>query len=76
MVVGLGLWVGEVFKGMCNCMLLERLCIFLSKVCPIGSMPVIIHWLHICGIGLYVVMRTYIWMWIGYFESSGLCFWR
>jgi hypothetical protein len=76
MVVGFGLWMGLVCKGMCECVLLESLCIFRSKVWPIGSMPVIIRWLHICGMGLYVIMRTYIWRWMGYFESSDLYLWR
>ena len=75
MVVGFGLWAGLVFKGICNCVLRESLCILRSKVWPIGSMPVVICWLHIYGIGLYVIMRAYIWRWIGYCESSGLCFW-
>ena len=52
--------MGLIFKGMCNCVVLESLYICRSKVCPIGSMPVIICWLHICGIGLYVIIRVYI----------------
>ena len=58
---------------MCNCVFSETLCNFRSRVWPVGSMSSISLWLHICGIGLYVVMRTYIWRWSGYFESVGLC---
>ena len=76
MVVVFVLWVGLVFKGMCDCVVSESLCIFRSKVWPIGSMPAIMRWLHICGIGLYVIMRTYIWRWSGYFESNDLCLCR
>ena len=73
MVLGVVLCERLIFKGFCNVVFSESLCSSRSKVWPIGSKPVVNRWLHICGIGLYVVMRAYICRWSGYLESVGLC---
>ena len=66
--VWLFMWV--IFKVM----LCGSFCIFLSILRHLGSMPFVMCWLHSCGMGLYVIMRAYIWRWSGYFDSVGLCF--
>lgn len=71
MVLSVVLCAGLVFKGVCNCVFAGSLCSLRSRVWPIGSISADNRWLHICGIGLYVTMRVYIWRCSGNFERVG-----